>query len=472
MNADQFLKILSKEIHTTIKRKFKRRQVFVKGKNDCWSMDLVEMQPFANKNKGFRYMITCIDVFTRYAWAIGLKTKESGEVLDAFKKIVAMAGEHPKRIWVDQGGEFYNKQMKTYREQHKIEIYSTYGEHKSMMVERFNRTLKTIMWKKFTEQNNKVWHDILDTLLEEYNNRKHSSIETTPYKAYNNDMAKDQYDDDIIKAFDEPKYEVKDFVRISKDKGKFAKGYEASWSKELFIITSVLKTNPVTYKITDYDGETIQGSFYEEELINSKIGLVYIVEKILKKRKRKSENEQAFVKWLGRDEKENSWIDAKKVKVGTVFDYTDYDFIFNIDPNDDTKDGQIMIIEPTGNKEVEEEKEEGELQEHKEEEVAPKPKPPPEKSINTDNIIEGKRKRKDAPVKQVKKVSEIDVAKQLHEQFFNKDFMDENEKFTIKKVYWDKKRKKRMVDYVDKKGNTYFSLWNELSIGKKIENLV
>ena len=174
---------LAEELHKPVRRKFERRHVDVFGIDDMWGCDLVEMQEWNYQNKGFRYMLNVIDVFSKYAWSIPLKDKKGLTVVQAFKQIVKQSGRIPKHIWVDKGKEFYNKNMDEWLQENNIIRYSTYGEHKSAVVERFNRTLKEIMWKRFTAENTRKWIDMLDKLLHDYNNRIHSTIGMTPVKA-------------------------------------------------------------------------------------------------------------------------------------------------------------------------------------------------------------------------------------------------------------------------------------------------
>jgi len=127
-------------------------------------------------------MLNVIDVFSKYAWSIPLKDKRGLTVVEAFKQIVKQSGRVPKHIWVDQGKEFYNKNMDAWLQENNIIRYSTHGEHKSAVVERFNRTLKEIMWKRFTAENTRKWIDMLGKLVHDYNNRRHSTIGMSPTK--------------------------------------------------------------------------------------------------------------------------------------------------------------------------------------------------------------------------------------------------------------------------------------------------
>jgi hypothetical protein len=105
------------------------------------------MQEWSKENKGYRYMLNVIDVFSKYAWSIPLKDKKGLTVMNGFRQIVKKSGRKPKHVWVDEGKEFYNKNIDEWLEENDIIGYSTHGEHKSAVIERFNKSLKTNMWK-------------------------------------------------------------------------------------------------------------------------------------------------------------------------------------------------------------------------------------------------------------------------------------------------------------------------------------
>lgn len=268
-------KLEAQELHRKVVRKFPRRSVMVRGINDVWCVDLVDMRQFSKSNKGYKWLLTCIDVLSRYAWAIPLKDKKGPTVLDAMSKIITESGRHPEKIWSDAGSEFINKEFKK-----NFDVYHTYGETHAAPIERFNRTLKSIMWYKMTKHSTKEWVSRLPKLLTKYNNTVHSSIKMTPKKAskkknekvllmYQQDRA-----DKIAKKVGKkgPKFQVGDIVRISRVKGVFEKGYTNRWSFDLYEIVNVLKTKPITYRVKDLQrGDVLDGSFYEPELQKSKI---------------------------------------------------------------------------------------------------------------------------------------------------------------------------------------------------------
>ena len=165
-----------------MRRKFQRRKVEVYGVDDIWGADLVDMQEWSRNNKGYKYMLNVIDVYSKYAWSVPLKDKKGDTTTEAFKYIVKNSNRIPKHIWVDKGKEFYNKIMDEWLKENNINRYSTFGEHKSAVVERFNRTLKEKMWKRFTAENTRNWVDMLDRLLSEYNKTVHRTIGMTPIK--------------------------------------------------------------------------------------------------------------------------------------------------------------------------------------------------------------------------------------------------------------------------------------------------
>ena len=124
-------------------------------------------------------MLNLIDAFSKYAWSKKLKNNMAKAILEAFKRIIKNSKRQTKFIWVDEGKEFYNKMITAQLCKHKITRYSTHSEHKSTIIERFNRTLKTSMWKKVTLENTRTWIDVIDKIVNEYNNRKHLTIKMT-----------------------------------------------------------------------------------------------------------------------------------------------------------------------------------------------------------------------------------------------------------------------------------------------------
>ena len=302
---------LADELHKPITRNFQKRSVFSKGIDKIWAADLVEMQKFSKWNKGIKYLLMVIDIYSKYGWIRGLKDKKTETVSKAFGDIFK-SKRKPQMLWTDKGSEFISKHFKDFLKSKKIKLYHTENEEKSSVVERWNRTMKNKMWKMFIINNNTVYWDKLDKLVNNYNNSKHSSIKMTPVEASKKKNEKivqsNLYGDSIYLKPDKSKFVVGDYVRISKFKRKvFDKGYTPNWTEEIFIINKVLATKPVTYSISDLMGEEIKGSFYEQELQKAK-QKIFRIEKIIR---RDNKKKIALVKWSGYPDKFNSWISSK-----------------------------------------------------------------------------------------------------------------------------------------------------------------
>ena len=211
-------KILSEELHKSKRKNFPRRKIIVNHIDEIFVSDLVEMQKFAKLNKGFRYLLTCINIFSKYSWVIPLKDKKGINVKNALEKIFKQ--RTPKFLWTDRGKEFYNKQVQDLLNKYNIKLYSTNNsEIKSSVVERFNRTFKNMMYKKFTENNNSIFYNIIDDLVNEYNNKYHSTIKLTPIegsKKINEKKIKDVYNFDKTKKLG--KFKIGDRARLSLEK--------------------------------------------------------------------------------------------------------------------------------------------------------------------------------------------------------------------------------------------------------------
>ena len=167
---------LADELHSPIRRKFKRRTVRVSGIDKIWAADLADMKAFSKANQGVKYLLCVIDIFSKYGWLVPLKDQTGKSVASALQTI--FEERKPEKMWVDKGKEFYNKDVTSL-----VELYSTENEEKSSVVERWIRTMKEKMWKYFTDNNTNVYIDILPDLVADYNNMKHSSIKMTPVEA-------------------------------------------------------------------------------------------------------------------------------------------------------------------------------------------------------------------------------------------------------------------------------------------------
>jgi Integrase core domain len=297
------------ELHKPARKKYPRRQMVMKGIDDLWQIDLVEMHKFSKLNQGCNYILTIICVFSKYAWAVPVKRKTGVAVTAAMENIFKQ-GRVPRNIQSDMGKEFFNSEFSALMKRNNINHYSTYTTMKAFICERFNRTLKNNMWKTFSLQGNYKWLTMLPNLLKLYNNTIHSTIRMKPSdvnKKCEKVLLETVYKikSKHIKA---SKFKLNDRVRISKAKSEFGKGYTQNWSNELFKIIKVQKTNPVTYLLQDYLDQPVLGGFYEQELQKTKVDEMYLIEKIVKK-----SGNKLFVKFLGFDENHNAWVNKKDV---------------------------------------------------------------------------------------------------------------------------------------------------------------
>ena len=297
--------------HKPIRKNFKRNKVLTNGIDDLWQIDLADVQNISRFN---RYLLTCIDVFSKYAWVIPLKNKKADTVLEAFKQIILSSERKPNKVQFDKGTEFVNSKFKNYFWENEIQFYSVNSELKASVVERFNRTIKEKMYRYFTLKNTLSYFNILEQIVNSYNHNFHRSIKMSPSDV-NKDNEKQVYENlygDHKLSSHKFNFEIGDLVRISKLKNVFEKGYTPNWTEELFTIYVQIPRNPVVYRIKDLNGEVIEGVFYEKELqkVFKKNDASYNIDKVLKKRKLKGV-QQFFVSWKGYPSSFNSWISEK-----------------------------------------------------------------------------------------------------------------------------------------------------------------
>ena len=261
-------------------------------------------------NRGYKYILTNIDVFSKYAYAFPLKFKKIQDIKPCFEKIFKK--DKPDYIWSDKEPAFFSKEMKQFFKDNNVKIYHTNSHLKVVVIERFNRSLRELMMKEFAKNNNTVWYNILPKLIKIYNNRYHSTIKMSPIKVNKNN---EKYIKENIYSYDKttkiPRYKINDLVRISlKRRDIFDKPIgNIKWSEELFKIHSIDRSNVITYKIKDLNGEIIDGIFYQLELQKTKnTSEIYNIERIIRKNKNKY-----LVKWRNYSSDFNSWINKDDV---------------------------------------------------------------------------------------------------------------------------------------------------------------
>lgn len=304
------------ELHHPARRNFPRRSTVIKGLNDLYQSDLVDMQAYKKVNKGFSYILLLIDCASKRAFGCPLKNKTGKHVTESMRKLIIQNNLNFKHLQTDDGKEYYNKWFKKLMDDEAINHYSTKSEKKAAIIERFNRTLKGMMFKRFSLKGDYVWFNDLQLYLNKYNDTLHKTIGMKP-----NEVNKNNIDIVLkrIKVNTKPKrdlippkkFELNDRVRLSKYKGIFGKSYLPNFTNEVFEVYKILPTTPETYLIRDLKNSknnesNLLGSVYGHELLKSNTGDVYLVQKILKKKK-----DKVLVQWIGFNRSENAWIPTK-----------------------------------------------------------------------------------------------------------------------------------------------------------------
>ena len=303
--------ILSQELHKPRKINIERRKVISNNIDHIWGIDLITMIKYSKQNKNYQYILTVIDFFSKYSWCYPLKTKKSEEIINSFNDIFKKSKRKPKLIQSDEGSEFTNNVTQTFFKNNNIKWYHTFNRDiKCSIYERYNRTILNKIYKNFTLNNNTIWIDDLDKLVNEYNNSYHRSIKMKPIDA--SKKSDERYVRNNLYNFKyinkKPKFSIGDRVRVSLLKKTFEKSYISNWSQEIFIIDNIKTSNVHYYFVKDLQGEKIDGMFYEQELLKANQNDLYIIEKLLKK-----VGNKYLVKWKNYSDKFNSYVNQNDI---------------------------------------------------------------------------------------------------------------------------------------------------------------
>ena len=256
---------IAKEIFSPVVKKFDRIQIQTHYKDECWSIDLIDRSSLAKYNKNYKFIFTIIDNHTKFAWAIPLKDKSGKSTTTAFKKLIETSKRKPEKVWSDRGKEFYNKTFLNFLKQNEIQIYSTHSDLKAVFVERFNRTLLDLIKEPMYIEGKACWLNHINSALDKYNNRVHTTTRMTPFEASNKPIDPPTF----VNKPKQPKFQVGDYVRVPDKRNIYSKGYTTNWNRELFKIQKINPTNPITYTLEDENNEQITGKYYEQELLRS-----------------------------------------------------------------------------------------------------------------------------------------------------------------------------------------------------------
>jgi hypothetical protein len=250
--------------------KFPRRKVTSPYRNYVWQADLVFMEKYKRQNSGHKYLLTVIDVFSRYGFVVPLKNKTAFEIIRGFKIIFKLSNGIPKQLQTDEGLEFFNRHFQSFLKNYDIKLYHNFSDFKACVVERFNRSILMRIARYFTFSGGYRYIDVLPAIVESYNNSVHRSIGVKPcdVNSHNEmDVWLRSNSSLYTKTYQKSKFKLNDRVRFAKKRETFEKGYAPSYTEEIFEIAEILNTVPVTFRIRELNGEILSGIFYNQELI-------------------------------------------------------------------------------------------------------------------------------------------------------------------------------------------------------------
>ena len=227
-------------------------------RDNIWAADLADMQSLSKYNEGIKYLLCAIDLFSKYARVVPIKDKKGTSIVNPFKNIISK--RKANKIWVDQGSELYNNNFKDFLKINNIEMYSTYSQGKSVVAKRFIRNLKNKVFKHMTAISKNVYFDVLNDIVNKYNNTVHKTIKMKPIDVKNDSYA--EYNENSNKKG--PKFKVDDCVRIQNTKTFLLKDILQIGQKRFLVLIKIKNTVPWTYVVSDLNGKKIIGSFYEK----------------------------------------------------------------------------------------------------------------------------------------------------------------------------------------------------------------
>ena len=285
--------------------------------DNLWEADLAFVQDVAKENDGVNYLLVVIDVFSKYVWVRPMKNKTAHCLLDAFDSILS-EGRKPEKLRTDKGTEFLNESFQQYLKKKNIHFYTANNEPKASVVERVNRTLKSKLYRNFTAVNSLRYIDVLQDLVDSYNNTFYRSIGRAPATVSLLNVGtvrRKLYGKMNSTALKKLKFRVGDHVRLSLRKRLFKKGYKMNWTEEIFQITRQLSRTPVVYTVHVQDllERLIEGTFYDEELQKVKRPDIFRIEKVLKKRTKNKKTEY-LVRWSCYGPDFDSWIQSSDIE--------------------------------------------------------------------------------------------------------------------------------------------------------------
>ncbi|KAK3107337.1 hypothetical protein FSP39_012206 [Pinctada imbricata] len=314
------------------KRRQRKIKVIVKGKFDQYDADLADLSYFSKKNKGYKYLLIVIDVFSRFLWVEPLKTKRGVEMVKSLKHIFEK-GRPPQKIRTDSGSEFTNKEVSQLFKSLNIYHHIARNDAKANYAERVILTIKQRLWRYFIKNRTHRYIDVIQAVVNGYNATPHRSLKNIAPKDVNQSNEPDiwaalylkptketsviKIDKKQIRLYKKKfEYKIGDMVRVSYKKLPFSKGYNQNWSSEIFKIKDrfLMQAVPM-YKLVDFHEDAIKGNFHQFELarVQKSEQALWFIEKKIRKRRGNGQTEW-LVKFDGWPAKYNQWITEDSIK--------------------------------------------------------------------------------------------------------------------------------------------------------------
>lgn len=345
ITRDQVRQYLARQrvytLHRRVVRRFPRLRTRACGLHTHWQADLADMQRLKRWNRGFRYMLVCIDVLSRQLYVEPVRSKRSGDMIDAFGRVFHRCGYMPWHLMTDAGREFTARSVQAFFKQRDVQHHcmKTSPLWHAGMAERANRSIKERLYRYFTHRGTKSWVSVIQRLVQAMNATPHSGILGRRPVDVNFANAEQLRKELELHASSKekrrpPRFKLGDEVRVEKGRHVFRKGYLPTFTDEVFRVSRVRTTHtPVTYRLEDASGEQLEGWFYANELClvrdterhqrrrgrnaEEADAPIYEIEEILQRRKRRDaegrEVEECFVKWKNYSKRYNSWIPATSI---------------------------------------------------------------------------------------------------------------------------------------------------------------